>query len=80
MKDMERLHRLLAMAEQDKNFQVWQRSSEELEEKYKKMLRWLPKHFQNTFSNYVGCKAMAHQRTLNIACQSMKFLDEKDES
>ena len=76
MTDMERMHRLLAMAEQDENFQVWNKSSVELEEKCSKITRWLPKKFRNIFSCYVGCKAMAYQRTLNIACKNMKFLDE----
>lgn len=80
MKDMERLHRLLTMAEEDKNYQAWNKSAIELEEKYVRATRWLPKKFRDIFSGYAMCKAMAHQRTLNIACQNMKFLDEKDES
>ena len=78
MTDMVRMHRLLAMAERDEIFQVWKKSSIELEEKCAKITRWLPKKFRNIFSSYVGCKSMAYQRTLNIACQNMKFLDEKD--
>lgn len=78
MTDMERMHRLLKVAETDKNYLTWKYSCDEFEKKYCAMAKWLPKKFRKTFSDYASCCAMAQQRMLNIACKNMKFLDEED--
>ncbi|MBQ8881293.1 MAG: hypothetical protein IJ030_03870 [Oscillospiraceae bacterium] len=78
MKEIERLSHFLEMAEQDAIFQVWKKDGKVYEKKCTRFLRWCPQKVREAFIGYVDCNRMMQQRILNIACQSMKFMDEED--
>ena len=56
MADMERMHRLLAIAEHDEIFQIWKKSSVELEEKCVKIARGCLKNFETSFLVILSAK------------------------
>ena len=75
---MQRMHRLLDMADQDETYEAWKKSAEVYEAKCKWLLRYCPKKMRIAFEGYLAFSRMQHQCMLNIACANMKFIDEDD--
>ena len=68
--------RLYALAEQDHIYNVWMNSYEDCITPFKSFAQDQPDEIRNFLYGYADCGRMMMQRIINIACDTMEFIEE----
>lgn len=77
MEYLTRMQRLQQIAEDDKVYQVWEKSYAESSRQFYKFAKWCPKKVKRFLYSYAEGGRLMMQRMMNIACEQMVFPDEK---
>ena len=64
---------LMAIAEEDKIYQTWQKSYEDCREAFVRFASTQPEEIRNMLYGYADCGRIAQQRIVNLACEHMIF-------
>lgn len=73
--DFEKQKRLLALAEQDYPYTVWETCRKEFESAFYTFADSQPEEIRNMLLGYAGAGDMINQRIINIACENMDFIN-----
>jgi hypothetical protein len=72
--------RLYKMAEQDPIYQVWKNDYESNIALFKQFADTQPEEVKNVLFGYADAGRMMMQRMINIACDNMEFVEDRENS
>jgi len=75
----QRRRKLYQIAQQDSIYQAWARSFEDCREAFTQFANAQPEDIRNILYGYADCGRMMQQKLVNLACEHMRFPEEKDQ-